>query len=231
MAGVAIMMRRAGMSTHPSFIEDDKLNVKLYERLDGDGLAYINTGYYPNSYDNIEVAFNLIYANLDIVRVVCGSRQSAQGKQVMIVVNSGGNTTFCSRFYSGTTPETDVVGYKNVIKMTLEADADGVFCKEYLQRVGSAKKLIETRVLGGDFNIQYPLYIFTANTVGASTIDTRRWKGGIFYVKITDARTGELKKSYVPAEYNGVAGMYEEVNDEFFINENNTGEFKLVNLL
>lgn len=219
MGGLGLMARRRAIQANPLPEE-----VATFSRIRGDGNAYIKTDYYPCSYDNIEIAFDLLSSDLTgSLMILYGSRLSASKQFFWGIQNA--QTNYLSRFYTGTPTISLLENKKNIVNIYLDI-AKG---REYVNVVDSTFHDISATFVKNEYTLPYPLHIFASNESGKETIDARKWRGNIYYIKITDARTGEVKRNYIPAMSKGVAGMWEEVEGKFFGNASTTGAFTLLN--
>lgn len=214
------MARRRAIQANP--LPED---IVTFSRIKGDGSAYIKTDYFPCSYDNIEIAFDLLSSDLTgSLMILMGSRLNAYGHQLFVGVQAH-NSNYVSRFYNNTPTVTLMANKKNVVKMYLNI-AKG---REYVNVVDSTFHDIGATIVKNEYTLPYSLRIFASNEIGKDTEDARKWRGSIYYIKITDARTDEVKRNYIPAMLKGVAGMWEEVEGKFFSNASTTGAFTLLN--
>lgn len=221
MGGLGLMARRRAIQANPLPEE-----IATFSRIRGDGSAYIKTDYFPCSYDNIEIAFDLLSSDLTgSLMILMGSRLNVSGNQLFMGVQAH-NSNYLSRFYNNNTPTvTLLANKKNVVNIYLNIEKG----REYVNVVDSTTHDIGATFVKNEYTLPYPLHIFASNELGKETIDARKWRGNIYYIKITDARTGEVKRNYIPALSKGVAGMWEEVEGKFFGNASTTGAFTLLN--
>lgn len=222
MGGLGLFARRRAILSHPSHSDD---TIVVYDRLRGDGSAYIKTDYFPCSYDNIEIAFDLLSSDLTgSLMLIMGSRRNNSGNQLFVGVQTH-DVNYLSRFYNHDTPTVSLMANKkNVVKLYLDIEKG----REYVNVVDSTIHDIGATTINNEYTLPYPLLIFASNKIAEETIDARIWRGNIYYLKIIDARTGEVKRHYIPASYQGVAGMWEKVEGKFFGNASTTGAFTLL---
>ena len=221
MAGLGLFMRRRAISSNP--VTNPLKDYVFYEKLKGDGVAYIDTQYYPSSYDNFIVTFDATGIG-DSLKLVMGSRESASGKQMFLSAPRG--SAFCTRFYNGDAVDIQLQsGVNKAIIQLLPNDA-GKYVVENITIDGFFNRTLSSRGSEpSEYNLRFPLMLFASNTMGTSAIDSRTFNGSIMEVKIYDARTQEVKRSWKPCTYKGVPGLYEEVEGIFYGNSNSQGQF------
>lgn len=217
----------AFMGTNPNnypfvgYIKDEK-KVKYYSgeptyeffnRLRGDGKAYIKTNYYMSNYDRISVNFN----------------KSGVSENLF-----GFKSTLFTAAILPTQSTKGYVAWQNDATLIQLSNGD-VSLGMYESEGKYAAKLVSDE---GTYTINnygaaptevvsaFPLYVFAANLKDTFDIDTRFYTGGISYITVTDSRTGEVKLDLRPAVMNGgVAGMKDMVTGLFFGNANSEGAF------
>ena len=181
----------------------------FYDKITGDGVAYIMTDYYPHSHDFIE--FKAKWAG--VTQVLFGVRDNMK-----VIFIWSGSTKGYALWNSGSSTQ---IKANNDAVNTLGAKYDGdsrykIYCNEqWLSSAGTSSVQSNTG-----------LYIF-ASTTDDGSLDSRIWSGDLYYLKITDAETGMLKLDLVPASFGGKAGLYDRVSNKFYANANTEGTLTL----
>lgn len=196
-----------------------KIPPTLYSYIKGDGSAYIILDYYLSNYDRIEV----VRQGGASAVVTLGAKSSKMMATMLINQDRKGYFIFrtsTSHFLEVGDTSTNV---PYVMGMVKEGD------KYY------------DKVLRGDYN--YTLYthstppeevfsdiklrVFAGTLQDSEEVDSRIFSGRIYSLKIIDARDERVKINLVPAEEDGVPGMYDLVNSKFYANANSAGAFTL----
>ena len=190
-----------------------------------DGNAYIVTDYYPNTYDNVEVEFES--PSSTTLQLLLGSRESLSNKNLFVsAINpSSGGGGYVDRFYLNTTPPYTVTNGRNNIKLQLSSDNEGRLTKDLFMHNDKLVNTFGRSFEPTEYVMPYPLVVFGSNQMNSSVIDTRIFKGKIYFVKITDARSGEVKLYLQPRVVDGVAGMMDTISGTFYTNSNTKGTF------
>ena len=190
-----------------------------------DGNAYIVTDYYPNTYDNVEVEFES--PSSSTLQLLLGSRESLSYKNLFVaaIKPSSGGGGYVDRFYSNSTPPYIVTNGRNNIKLQLSSDNEGRLVKDLFMHNDKLMNTFNRSFEPTEYVMPYPLVVFGSNQMNSSAIDTRIFKGTIYFVKITDARSGEVKLYLQPRVVDGVAGMMDTISGTFYTNSNTKGTF------
>ena len=186
-----------GVSTANSF--DENPIYMLYSPIEylnftGSANQLINTGYKPNNTTIVETKVNTI----STATWLYGGRES--GKNIYgLFINSETNLWYQYSVGGGTITSPKLVNTDRTIKTAAN--------KLYVDGT-----LIQTKT-EATFESPVNMYIGTVNTSG--TLDTRYFKGRIYYFKIWD--NGSLIKSYIPCirKSDNKVGFYEEISGEF----------------
>ena len=213
------MMRRRAIQAHPTA----GLPVKFYNRIVGDGKAYINTNYYPSNYDSVEITFYMVKTG----GMLLGERKGMP----FLVLASDALKSYTQWDTSSTvnvkwTPKTLVPMF---VGMEIK---DGTYrARQYTPGIGDTDATYNSTIV--NYGSTPPtekiatttLRVFACTTSNSTSLDSRIFTGSIYDIKITDSRTGELKLHLRPAEMDGIAGMYDVVSGQFYQNSNTTGNF------
>jgi hypothetical protein len=199
----------------------------FYDKLVGDGTAYINTELLPNSFDNYEwKADPPMYVN----KFIFGAKSTNQS--ALALVYSEGESYY---LYTGHGQDPIQVLQENYDFMhralrLYQRQSDGIWVRELCNFVtGNIKILGE----GGDTENEYigtlPLLLFACNKSTTNAAADRIYRGAILSFIVTDSRTNEVRMSLKPCTWNGEAGMWDEVGNKFYGNADTSGEFSVAN--
>lgn len=192
-----------------------------------DGNAYIVTDYYPNTYDNVEVEFESPSSASSALQLLLGSRESIYYKNLFVAATRSVSHSYVDRFYSNSTPPYVVTNGRNNIKLQLSSDNEGRLTKDLFMHNDKLVNTFGRSSEPTEYVMPYPLVVFGSNQMNSSAIDTRIFKGKIYFVKITDARSGEVKLHLQPRVVDGVAGMMDTISGTFYTNSNTKGTFSV----
>lgn len=219
MGGLGLMLRRRAIQAHPTA----GLNVKFYNRIVGDGKAYIITDYYPSNYDSVEIIFYMTSTG----GMVLGERMTMP---FLILAYSAYNT-YTQWDTSSTvnlkwTPKSLAPLY-----VGMEISGGTYRARQYTPGIGDTDSTYNSTIVNygnsapAERVATTPLRVFASTADNSTSLDNRIFKGSIYSIKITDSRTGEIKCHLRPAEMDGEIGMYNVVSGMFFKNANTSGQF------
>ena len=167
--------------------------------LQSSGTQYIDTGCNPNQNYRIVLDTEPIEASTHIAPF--GARSSGS-VQFFAYLDSGALTGAWGGRWGATHYATSVLG--NVGRTVMELSEKGF-------SVGG----VTTAVTATTFSINYPIYLFGLNNVGATQY---LYKGRIYSCQIYD--NGDLVRDFVPCTNSaGTAGLYDMVNGVFYTNK------------
>lgn len=198
---------------HPLSEIEGNNGVTLYDRLYGDGVAYIQTEYFLKGNETIEsVAMNSYVDrnNKPLWGAYDGTRKTelltggdSQSSQIQWVIYYGSSSYVASAYLS-----------TNNRPKVLYALTPSQFGFDGLYSSHS----------GSSIGINAPFCIFADYAEREY-----KWKGWIGSVIITDTGTSEVLAKFTPASYNGEAGMYDEISGKFYGNAAASGAFYVEN--
>lgn len=196
----------------PKVVDD---NGKDYTYLQGDGTAYIQTGYIPNANTQINLTL-MLPTKISAVKWLYGSRYAMNQKAcalfweyksisnydgIFLTWGSGGNQ-YASQINIGPKIKYDIIQNKN------ELTVDNVTIKN--TGIWSASS--------------YPMTIFAVNT--NNSIDSRRTNMKLYSFEILE--NNEKQHDFIPAKDPfGRPSLYDKITGKFFYNDNNGGKFTL----
>lgn len=194
----------------------------FYDKLVGDGTAYINTEYYPKGTDafawDAEPAPNanrfiwgMKASNISLGALYYGSEQSyyLAGAATAYNVREDNSTRFS---------RTMLVRDDGEVYSHILVSENG----ETILATSSKDNGVATKTSNK------PIYIFAAQTSAADISPDRRYTGAIYSFVITDI-DGNTIMSLKPCTWNGDAGMWDEVGNKFYGNAAASGEFTAAN--
>lgn len=194
---------------------------QLRSSITGDGVAYIRVNYHLNIYDNIEAKFSA-----GSPEMVLGVRDSNVFGLILKSQESKGYVAFGS----STTTLAPMSTSQTILGVSLGMKKNG---DQYtaVWNIGDSSTSLRSYGAGpAEVTANTKLCIFTSSVLDSDTeIDERISKCTIYYVRITDSRTGKLKLDLRPALYNNEVGMFDMVSEVFYSNANSQGAFTLAN--
>ena len=209
-----LLMRRRAQPLSPN-----EGNLVFYDKLVGDGVAYINTEYYPNGLDSFAWdAEPPKYVN----KFVFGCKSTK--------LNIGALVYYADESYYLVGPTAAKLIYEdNTTRMTRQmavVSVDGAYkrnlfngnVKVELSPVGSYVSAVSTT----------PLLVYACQKSATDTSADRIYSGAIRSFSITDI-DGNIVMSLKPCVWNGEAGMWDEVSGKFFGNSATKGKFDVAN--
>ena len=194
----------------------------FYDKLVGDGTAYINTEYYPSSWDNVE--WDADKPN-SYNRQMFGEKSSALS--IANLVYSATQTYYCYKL----TVSTNLINEDNTgrqHRMLRIVDlGGGTYRREVADLILGTSNTIEASWSGKDATATQSLRVFGSNKSDGAM--EKIYNGAIRSLIITDARTNEVKLNLKPCTWNGEAGMWDEIGNKFYGNAATSGEFSVAN--
>ena len=197
---------------HPLSEIEGNNGVTLYDRLYGDGVAYIATDYYLKGNEMIESVQQNIFID-SANRALWG----AVGTKAKTYCTTGGASNSASMqyvFYYGATSLTTYqnVNNSNYSQFRIKFTAGYLHIADRDYTIGGSRVAIDA-----------PFHIF------AKANDSAFWQGWIGQVVLSDENTSEVLAKFTPASYNGEAGMYDEISGKFYGNAATSGTFYVEN--
>ncbi len=194
---------KIGIEAAKNYIND----YQLVEYIEGTGTQYIDTLYKPNNNTRVYASY---YKTNDYA-FIFGSRTSYSSSDLFEFYDNG-TTSYWSQFYNSKVVDTSITHSNNTIHKV---------------NMGNVYTTIDNQMLSvtdtsNTFNGTYNLFIFGLNNGGS--IENRTLIGRIYEFKIYD--NGTIVRSMVPVvrKSDNVIGMYDTVNDIFYVNKG-TGSF------
>ena len=200
----------------------------FYDKLVGNGTAYIKTDLMPNSFDNYE--FDVSRAK-NWNRFVFGSKSNKMS--VGAVIYSGNQTFYL--YTPNSTASTEVAmgnGERMHRGLRTISLGDGKYRREEYRLHDGNKDEVRTLIASTsivDETSTMPLLVLACNVNASSNTPERIYDGAIYSFIVTDSRTNEVRMSLKPCTWNGEAGMWDEVNGKFYGNSSTSGEFSVAN--
>ena len=192
----------------------------LYDKLVGDGTAYIKTEYYPNGTDGFAWSAD---RPINWNKFIFGCKSSALNLGVLPINES---QTYYLVGSAGATAVTED-NRPTITRELIVTQIDGS-----LHRV-----LVDNGVQTKDFGAvgsyegktsSAPLLLFSCQTNATNATADRIYNGTIRSFSINDI-DGNTIMSLKPCTWNGEAGMWDEVNGKFYGNAATSGEFSVAN--
>lgn len=200
--------------------------VVFYDKLVGDGVAYLKTDLMPNSFDNYELdvepasSVNKFIFGSKSTLLYCGAL--AYGRSVSYYLYNGNNTSAATQVTCNNTIRTHrmlrmvSLGEGEYRREVFDFDTGDIYVLKSTE--------ITTEVIG-----KIPILVFCCNASVSSDKADRIYNGAIRSFKVTDARTNEIRMSLRPCTYYGEAGMWDEVSGKFYGSESTNGAFTAEN--
>lgn len=216
------MFRRRAISSHPA-LGDPLKDYVFYEKLQGDGLAYIVTDYYPNSLDNFRVIYDKVTTSA--TRHIFGAREDTTTKLVYLAQSNSVN--YICRFIN----ESPTFFPTNYDKWDVLMGIGETRTTDYVI-INEGYKELQVHEATSDFDIAFPIVLFAMNAAGTSNISTPYvYNGAIYSFQVISSVTGKIKRDFYPCTYKGEPGMYEAVKGKFYPNSAGKGTFTPINKL
>ena len=195
----------------------------FYDKLVGDGTAYINTEYYPKGTDTFDYDVTPKTTN---AKFVWGVKSNSISLGELLYTKDS------SYFLYGPTAARDI-GVANVgrlqrkLKVTLSDNG------QYFRNILAGDTSVNLAQGTGSYfsaTAENPLLLFACQQAAAtgSYPDGRRSDGTLWSFKITDI-DGNTIMSLKPCTWNGEAGMWDEIGNKFYGNAAASGEFSAAN--
>ena len=165
---------------------------KIVEYIASSGTQFIDTGFKPNNNTCYEIKYQTVPTQN--YAGIMGAEHDWSNTSFALWCKHAGfaNSTISNQTWYGASP------------VTIRFDK-GTLYKDGVQ-VWSAS---------GTFQCNYNAYLFGINRAGTLTEPVDNLK--IYYVKIWD--NGTLVRDFVPCTKNGIAGLYDRVNNDFYVNK------------
>lgn len=217
------MFRRRAISSHPTTGANPLKDYVFYEKLQGDGLAYIVTDYCPNSLDNFHVIYDKITTSA--TKHIFGARENTTTKLVYLAQTNSVN--YICRFINTSPPFFPT----NYDKWDVLMGIDSTRTTDYVI-INGQYTILQAHGTTSDFDIVFPIVLFALNAAGISNISTSYvYNGAIYSFQVISSVTGEIKRDFYPCTYKGEPGMYEAVKGKFYPNSATKGAFTPINKL
>ncbi len=198
---------------HPLSEIEGSNGVTLYDRLYGDGVAYIATDYYLKGNERINCkAQNVFVDNKN--RWMFGA---FDGSRMTGICTGGGSNA-------------------SKVQYVLYYGSDDYLAYDYIGILYDSVEFFIQRTNGG-----WGSYAMAINGSAVGITDapfcifsnaenpTYPFKGWLGSVIVTDTDTSEVLAKFTPASYNGEAGMYDEISGKFYGNASDSGAFYVEN--
>ncbi len=202
-----------------------KLNVEIYyyirvDYLKGDGTAFIDTGYIPNSNTTVELDFAVL-RKPSLTTMLMGSRNYDKKDFT--------NVFYAFSHVNGDSGRIDSYLVNSYISYYFDVE-------RYKLKMNKNAFYVNNELVGTDsstsFQGEYPIYLFSINTGGIDEMsrnpsDGRKNFDGIIYnFKVYD-NSEKLVRDMVPVyKYsNNEPGMYDLVNSKFYINAQDLNKY------
>lgn len=188
------------------------------EFLTNSGTQRIDTGIIPTNNTSIDITYQSLTPT-GTSQYIAGSRANANATLEYIINGSSSSTYWDVRLGAVTTTLTNISRMSEKIRSYLQLNnGAGTWT---LTRVTAGTTYTKT-ISGAKVNATSNLFLFAYNNLDTNTHVNLR----IFACKIYEA--GVLVRNYVPCyrKLDGVAGMYDLVEDKFYINAG-TGSFSV----
>lgn len=217
-----IVIPNVSLITENNSVKYSEDAIFYFDYLQGDGFAYLTIDYYLTNYDRVEV---LSVRSTGANRSTLGARSSKMACSMTVTQNYKG-------YFAWRDPSSQFLGIGDVADklpyILGMVNEDGVY-KEVVIRDTNSYTLYTHDTPPEEISSDLKLRIFGCTLLDSDEINNETiYDGKIYYVKIIDSRTEEVKVHLVPAKC-GVAGMYDMVNGRFYTNVNSAGSFKVYN--
>ena len=194
----------------------------FYDKLVGDGTAYINTEYYPTSWDNVEWDAD---APSVYNKYVFGCKSSVLS--VANLVYSAAQTYYNYKPSTSATTINEDNAKRQKRTLRIVDLGDGSYRREVADLDSGVVNVIDAGWSGKDVVATNALRVFCSTTSAGA--NEKFYKGAIRSLVITDAKTGNTIMSLRPCTFAGEAGMWDEVGNKFYGNAATSGEFSVAN--
>ena len=195
----------------------------FYDKLVGDGTAFINTEYYPKGTDTFDY---------DVTPKTTNSKFVWGVKSNSISLGELLYTKESSYFLYGPTAARDV-GVANVGRLQRKLQVTLSDNGQYFRTISAGNTLVNLAQGTGSYfsaTAENPLLLFACqqSVATGSYPDGRRSDGALWSFKITDIE-GNTIMSLKPCTWNGEAGMWDEVGGKFYGSATTAGAFTAEN--
>lgn len=187
---------------------------KFFNKLVGDGKAYIKTDYYMSNYDRITVKFDKV----GVDQIILASK-STPFSTIMV-------PSQITKGYAAWQNDATLLIFSSGNVSLGMYESEGIYAAKIVSgnntSVVNNYETAPTEVVS-----TFPLYVFAGNLKDSFDLDTRFYTGGISHITITDSRTGEVKLDLRPVVKRGEnkKGMLDMVTGKFYGNANSEGAF------
>ena len=194
----------------------------FYDKLVGDGVAYINTESYPTSWDNVEWDAD---APSVYNKYIFGCKSSVLS--VANLVYSATQTYYNYKPSTSATTINEDNAKRQRRTLRIVDLGNGSYRREVADLDSGVVNSIDAGWSGKDVVATNALRVFCSTTSAGA--NEKFYKGAIRSIIITDAKTGNTIMSLKPCTFAGEAGMWDEVNGKFYGNAAASGEFTAAN--
>ena len=197
--------------------------VVLYDRLIGDGVAYIDTGLVFTNDDILRIAFGKVTMNKSAYHLF-GASSNDDRQRIQWASTGTAYISMLSQERQATS-----VNIKDDVTIefgTLKTSSSWNIFAKYNDRVVYNESFSPF----GLRTAERTFLLFANRQNGSTAINTNRNPCEIKYMDVLDAWDTSIVKYYFhPCTYNGVAGMWDMVNNVFHGNANTSGSFSVAN--
>lgn len=179
--------------------------------LESTGTQYIDTGIIPDSTTKFEILAEVTTPTVQTDTCLFGSRTNNGSDQyIMWDGHNSANVEHRIGFITGTWDETRIMTISRTRNL-FKYDGSAFY-------INGEKKLDITNSMTAG---KYPIFLFGLNQDGS--IESRRYKGKVFYFKIW--KGSQLVRDLIPViDGDGIPCMYDNISQSFFYNKG-TGDF------
>jgi hypothetical protein len=191
----------------------------FYDKLVGDGTAYINTEYMPKGTDSFSWDAGPIVKNN---RFIWGCKSPTISLGILLY---GASISYLL-YGPSTAREVNLTNTSRAAR-SIVVKKEGDIYSRFLVNPGGEFMLSEEDSYALK-DATYPIYIFASQFSTVNTAPNRIYDGAIYSFKITDI-DGNTIMSLKPCTFAGEAGMWDEVGSKFYGNAAASGEFSVTN--
>ena len=215
MSGIGLLFRRMAVnSTYEAPVPVS--DYVYYEKLIGDGTAYIELPYKLNKQDNLLFKYSTIAPTS--AQIVYGARDfNASGGKNALYLHSNAKQVYLGAFSPAIY---EVLHSEKGDSYSVELKLMEVATEQYTRRLFINNAMV-WQLQNVTFNEEYfttNFFLFASNLSNSTNIDSRKLKGAIYYFDIVNAITGETMVSLRPCTYKGVPGMVDMLTMTFYGN-------------
>lgn len=215
MSGIGLLFRR--MAVNGNYREPLPVSdFAYYEKLIGDGSAYIELPYKLNKRDNLLFKYSTISPTT--AQMVYGARDfNANGGRNSLYLHNNANQSYLGAY----SPAIYEINNANTaetleIEIVLEETATDTYARRCYKNGERVWQLAGVTWDEAFFTTNF--FIFASNTSNSTNIDNRKLKGAIYYFDIVNALTGEIMVALRPCTYKGEPGMVDIMTMTFYGN-------------